>query len=57
MTTLAKLADTAAYLFTITRDRAVCLARGHKWDSDRPSGPLHDRDICWRCDRTRTPNH
>ena len=26
---------------------------GHKWDSDRPSGPLHHRDICWRCDRTR----
>ena len=57
MTTLAKLADTAAYLFTIIRDRAVCMARGHKWDSDRPSGPLHARDICWRCDRTRTPNH
>ena len=53
MTTLAKLANTAAYLFTITRDRAVCLTRGHKWDSDRPSGPLHHSDICWRCDRTR----
>ena len=53
MTTLAKLADTAAYLFTITRDRAVCMARGHKWDSDRPSGPIHKRDICWRCERTR----
>ena len=52
-----RAADTAAYLITITRDRAVCLLRGHKWDSDRPSGPLHTRDICWRCDRTRTPNH
>lgn len=53
MTTLAKLANTAAYLLTITRDRAVRLTRGHKWDSDRPSGPLHHSDICWRCDRTR----
>ena len=44
-------------LITIIRDRAVCLTRGHKWDSDRPSGPLHHHDICWRCDRTRTPNH
>ena len=57
MTTLAKLANTAAYLLTITRDRAVCMARGHKWDSGRPSVPLHHHDICWRCDRTRTPNH
>ena len=48
-----RAADTAAYLITITRDRAVCLFRGHKWDSDRPSGPFHTRDICWRCDRTR----
>lgn len=31
------------------KDRAVCVAKGHKWDSDRPSGPIHVRDICWRC--------
>lgn len=55
MTTLAKLANTAAYIFMLTRDRLVCLIRGHAWDSDRPSGPIHVRDICWRCDRIRTP--
>ena len=38
------------YLLEACRDRAVCLAKGHMWDSDRPAGPIHLRDICWRCD-------
>ena len=31
------------------RDRATCRLLGHMWDSDRPAGPIHARDICWRC--------
>ena len=34
-------------------DRWRCLRNGHLWDSDRPSGPIHERDICWRCDAVR----
>ena len=34
-------------------DRLTCLLRGHRWDSDRPSGPIHVRDICWRCPAVR----
>jgi hypothetical protein len=34
-------------------ERLTCRVKGHKWDSDRPSGPLHLRDICWRCDAVR----
>ena len=36
-------------------DHFVCAIRGHKWDSDRPSGPLgfERGDLCWRCNKCR----
>lgn len=30
-----------------------CAISGHLWDSDRPRGPIHAQDICWRCSRIR----
>ena len=38
---------------TLIRDRLTCRRRGHLWDTDRPAGPIHERDICWRCDAVR----
>lgn len=35
------------------RDRLACCRRGHLWDTDRPAGPIHKRDICWRCNAVR----
>ena len=35
------------------RDRLACRCRGHLWDTDRPAGPIHKRDICWRCNAVR----
>ena len=35
------------------RDRLACRRRGHLWDTDRPAGPIHKRDICWRCNAVR----
>ena len=35
------------------RDRLTCRRRGHLWDTDRPAGPIHKRDICWRCNAVR----
>lgn len=29
--------------------RNQCRTEGHLWDSERPRGPIHKRDICWRC--------
>jgi hypothetical protein len=37
----------------LLRDRLLCRVKGHMWDSDRPKGPIHMRDICWRCDAVR----
>ncbi len=37
----------------IRKARAECARTGHLWDSDRPAGALHERDICWRCDAVR----
>ena len=33
--------------------RATCKRKGHLWDSERPRGAIHKRDICWRCDAVR----
>ena len=38
---------------TLIRDRLTCRHHGHLWDSDRPAGPIHERDICWRCNAVR----
>ena len=38
------------------RDRLACCRRGHLWDTDRPAGPIHKRDICWRCNAVREEN-
>ena len=37
----------------LIRDRLTCRRRGHLWDTDRPAGPIHKRDICWRCNAVR----
>ena len=59
------LADHARYAWLVARDvveqritaPVVCAAVGHVWDSDRLAGPAHERDICWRCSRTRKARH
>ena len=35
---------------------SICRRRGHLWDTDRPAGPIHKRDICWRCNAVREEN-
>lgn len=41
------------YRLDLIAQSIICRVFGHKWDSDRPSGPIHMRDICWRCDAVR----
>lgn len=53
--------ERARYAWWTVRDRLEqrvvaplqCATSGHLWDFDRPAGPIHARDICWRCSRTR----
>lgn len=33
--------------------RRECKRLGHLWDADRPLGPIHERNICWRCDAVK----
>ena len=39
----------AAERLDLVAGRLTCRREGHMWDSDRPSGALHERDFCWRC--------
>lgn len=39
--------------WTLASARRECRRAGHLWDSERPAGALHERDICWRCDAVR----
>ena len=40
----------------LVASRVTCKRKGHLWDSERPRGAIHKRDICWRCDAVREEN-
>ena len=43
----------AEFGIALAAARFTCRRKGHLWDSDRPKGGIHERDICWRCDAVR----
>ena len=53
---LARLLDGWAHWLDLSAGASECRREGHRWDSDRPGGGIHVRDLCWRCDATRPPS-
>lgn len=49
----ANAASRAVDVAALAVDKAICRYDEHLWDSSRPSGPIHERDICWRCGAIR----